>query len=76
MEAFRDGLEDCYLTDLGYNGPTHTCSYQRLAPHNVRCRLDRFCGTQEWCNLAPSAWVQHLPHPGSDHTSILLHLRG
>lgn len=38
--------------------------------------LDRFYGNRDWYGLVPSAWVQHLPHPGSDHAPILLHLRG
>lgn len=76
IDAFRNGLTDCDLTDLGYAGPIFTWSNQRTDVELVRCRLDRFCGDSSWCALAPQAHVQHLSHPGSDHVPVFLNLRG
>lgn len=76
MNAFRDALLDCDLNDLGFSGPVLTWSNNRNDPHTVRCRLDRFCGSSEWMEFAPSSVVEHLNFPGSDYMPLLLWLRG
>lgn len=75
MEAFRDGLFDCDLTDLGFTGERFTWSNQRLEPSTIKCRLDRFCGDSIWREFAPHAQIQHLTFSGSDHLKIILRLR-
>lgn len=76
MEAFRDGLSDCGLSDLGFSGQRFTWSNNRVEPNTVRCRLDRFCCTGPWREYAPSAQVEHLGLPGSDHVPVLLRIKG
>lgn len=76
MDAFREGLIDCDLTDLGFEGRPYTWSNNRVDPHTVRCRLDRCCGNSGWKDYAPLATVEHLNFPGSDHVPILLRVRG
>jgi endonuclease/exonuclease/phosphatase family metal-dependent hydrolase len=41
MEAFRDVLFDCNLTDLGFTGVPYTYDNRRHGRANVRVRLDR-----------------------------------
>lgn len=75
MDAFRDGLADCYLEDLGFLGEPFTWSNQRAEPHTVRCRLNSFCVNSTWRVLVPSASVHHLTCPGSDHVPLLIKFR-
>lgn len=76
MEAFRDGLVDCDLMDLGFSGTPFTWSNQRTEPHTIRCRLDRFCGNRDWRGFAHAASVQHMSFPGSDHLPVLIRIIG
>lgn len=76
MEGFCNGLENCGLVDLCFSGSPYTWSNQMANPDTVRCRLDRLCGNNSWCNFAPLARLQHLTFPGSDHVPILLNLSG
>lgn len=76
MDAFQGGLLDCDLEDLGFVGRAFTWSNNRVDPFTVRCRLDRCRGNREWKEYAPSATVEHLNFPGSDHILILLRVRG
>lgn len=67
-------LLDCALSDIGYEGRKYTWSNSRKAPFIVKCRLDRVCSTSTWVSQFPSAFVEHLMYPGSDHVPVLLHL--
>ncbi|KAL7132329.1 hypothetical protein ABFS83_12G066400 [Erythranthe nasuta] len=72
IEAFRETLDFCNLTDCGHMGSPFTWSNNRQAPHTIRSKLDRVCATSEWLELFPNARVTHLEYPGSDHIPILL----
>lgn len=76
MDAFHEGLTDCDLTDLGFQGVPFTWSNQRIEPRTIRCRLDIFCGNSAWRMLAPQSHVQHLTFPGSDHIPLMVRIRG
>jgi hypothetical protein len=41
MDAFREVLYDCNLTDLGFSGVPYTYDNKRIGRANVRVRLDR-----------------------------------
>ncbi|KAL9151827.1 hypothetical protein ABFS82_11G077500 [Erythranthe guttata] len=71
IEAFRDALEFCELTDIGFEGFPYTWSNNREAPDTVRSRIDRVCANNAWLHLFPQSRVQHLELPGSDHVPIL-----
>lgn len=75
MDAFRDGLSNCELHDLGFTGAPFTWSNQWVDPHTVWCRLDRFCGSGSWQASAPHSHVQHLIFSRSDHSPLILRLR-
>ncbi|XP_012851712.1 PREDICTED: uncharacterized protein LOC105971405 [Erythranthe guttata] len=75
IRAFRNTLEDCSLSDLGFEGSPFTWSNNRHAPDTVRCRLDRCCANNGWISLFPRASVYHLNYSGSDHLPIKAILR-
>lgn len=72
MGLFRETLDKCELTDLGYTGNPFTWSNSRIGSANVLERLDHAVATQDWKILFPSSEVRHLPMFRSDHTPIFL----
>jgi exonuclease III len=74
MEAFRDALYDCNLTDLGFSGVPYTYDNKRAGRANVKVRLDRAVGCPAWRDLFADTRVQHLTSPVSDHCPVLVKL--
>jgi endonuclease/exonuclease/phosphatase family metal-dependent hydrolase len=74
MGAFRQALDDCGLTDLGYRGPKFTwCNFQ-TEENFIKERLDRGVANLAWRNLFPEAEIQVEVTTWSDHTCLLLSL--
>jgi hypothetical protein len=67
MQAFRDAIADCNLTDLGYVGDEFT--WHRGA---IRERLDRALSNDSWNIKFPNAVLENLPYCKSDHRPLLL----
>ncbi|KAA3474991.1 reverse transcriptase [Gossypium australe] len=65
MEAFRNALEDCRLSDVGGN----------LPETNIPERVDRGVANENWRSMFPEATIQHLPHSISDHCPLLISTR-
>ncbi|GMI97314.1 hypothetical protein HRI_003400700 [Hibiscus trionum] len=76
MAMFRDTLEDCHLSDLGFRGTWYTWERGRLASTNVRERLDRVVANPSWWQMFPGYLVSHLQHSISDHCPLLLDTAG
>ncbi|KAA3460833.1 reverse transcriptase [Gossypium australe] len=76
MEEFKQVLDDCQLTDLGYSGKWFTWERGNLPETNIQERLDRGVGNEEWRSLFPDFIIQHLPHSFSDHCLILINTEG
>jgi hypothetical protein len=74
MEAFREVLYDCDLTDLGFSGIPYTYDNKRQGRANVRVRLDRAVACPAWRDLFADSEVQHLVSPVSDHCPILVQI--
>ncbi|GMJ10267.1 hypothetical protein HRI_004695900 [Hibiscus trionum] len=72
MMGFRDMLEGCNLSDLGFNGVWYTWERGRLPETNVRERLDRAVANPSWWDMHQDYSVSHLPHSMSDHCPILI----
>jgi hypothetical protein len=51
MEAFREVLSDCNLTDLGFAGVPYTYDNKRQGRANVRVRLDRAVACPSWRDM-------------------------
>jgi hypothetical protein len=75
MEAFRDVLADCNLTDLGFAGIPYTYDNRRQGRANVKVRLDRGVACPDWRDAFADSSIQHLASPASDHCPILLNIR-
>jgi hypothetical protein len=74
MDAFREVLFDCNLTDLGFSGVPYTYDNKRSGRPNVRVRLDRAVACPAWRDRFSDSQVQHLTSPVSDHCPILLQI--
>jgi hypothetical protein len=51
MKGFREAIESCRLSDLGYLGSMYTWSNGRADGSFTRERLDRAMANPEWCGL-------------------------
>jgi len=74
MQAFRDALSDCNLSDLGFRGLPWMYDNKQEGERNVRVRLDRAVASTVWSDLFSSAQVQHLVSSRSDHCPLLKNL--
>ncbi|XP_017636142.1 uncharacterized protein LOC108478216 [Gossypium arboreum] len=72
MEAFREVLEECHLTDVGYTGVWFTWERGNMAETNIRERLDRDVANEKWIKLFPRGNVHHLTSSLSDHCPLLI----
>jgi endonuclease/exonuclease/phosphatase family metal-dependent hydrolase len=72
MEAFREILSDCNLSDLGFTGIPYTYDNKRAGNKNVRVRLDRAVACPAWRDRYAENVVKHLVSPVSDHSPILV----
>ncbi|GMI64317.1 hypothetical protein HRI_000101000 [Hibiscus trionum] len=72
MAAFRDVLDDCELSDLGFSDPWYTWERGRLPENNVRERLDSSAANPSWWSLFPGHSVSHQTHTISDHCPLLI----
>lgn len=59
MDAFRDTLDICGLSDLGYTGINWTFEKKVAGGTYTRVRLDRCVATPEWLLAFPNAAVEH-----------------
>lgn len=69
MAKFRDCLDACSLSDLGFKGPPFTWECR-----GVKERIDWALGNAWWISSFPEATVLHLPKLKSDHKPILIQL--
>ena len=69
---FRDALEACGLTDLGFSGHPFTYDNRRSGRANVQVRLDRAVASNDWRDMFMQASVAHLVSSASDHSPLLL----
>jgi exonuclease III len=72
MTAFRDCLDHCELTDLGYKGYDFTWNNKREGSDNVQCRLDRGTATASFLDMYPLTQVEHVITEESDHLALII----
>ncbi|KAL9660115.1 hypothetical protein QQ045_024926 [Rhodiola kirilowii] len=76
MNNFRNILEECGLSDLGYRGFLFTFSNCREGANEVRARLERAVADNRWRSLFPRALVSHYHLLASDHQLLMLDTEG
>jgi endonuclease/exonuclease/phosphatase family metal-dependent hydrolase len=72
MVDFREILSHCDLHDLGFSRFPWTYDNKQRGESNVQVRLDHVVASPDWKQIFPSAHVQHLVSPRSDHCPILI----
>lgn len=75
MEIFREALNDCDLTDLGFVGLPCIYDNARRGADNVKVRLDRAVADTEWRDMFGEARLYHLVSSRSDHCLLFLEVR-
>ena len=73
MDRFREALDDCALTDLGFVGDPFTWPNQsHTSDAYIRERLDRAVVDAAWCSRFPDFRVINGKPRHSDHRPIIL----
>jgi len=67
MEAFREALEDCQLSDLGFIGSKFTWYNNREDEYFTKAWLDRVVTNPDWCEKFGETYVFVLAARSSDH---------
>jgi hypothetical protein len=75
MIEFRDTLEDCDLPDLGFSGQPFTWDNRQDGRANVKARLDRACGTEEFCQLFQVLRVRHINMVQTYHCMLAIEMK-
>ena len=72
MKDFREALDACCLTDLGYRGMKFTWCKKLTGGITVWEHLDKAVANPEWFSLFPRSSVTHLDAIFSDHKPLLI----
>lgn len=75
MRAFREVMDDCSLTDLGWSGVEYTWDNRQSGRANVKARLDRAFGNLSFINLFEHIKVRHIVATESDHSFVFVDVR-
>ncbi|KAL9672994.1 hypothetical protein QQ045_029247 [Rhodiola kirilowii] len=76
MSNFREVLEDCGLSDLGFKGYPFTFTNGRVGEDEYRARLDREVIDLDWRRSFPKAGVTQFHLHASDHQLLMLDMEG
>ncbi|KAL9678244.1 hypothetical protein QQ045_016086 [Rhodiola kirilowii] len=72
MKKFRDVMQDCNLSDIGFKGAQFAFSNKRKGIWQTRARLDRAIANDEWRQRFPKAEVWHGVSGCSDHAPLII----
>ena len=72
IDAFREALEFCHLTDLVFIGYPYTWNNRRPRAANTRESLDRAVANEAWKSKFPETTVMHIISHASDHLLLIL----
>jgi hypothetical protein len=67
MVEFRERLDDCGLSDLGYSGPWFTWSNKQDGDRHIKVRLDRAVANNAFLELFEGCAVENIITTTSDH---------
>ena len=72
MDGFRNVVDFCGFSDLGYCGIDFTWSNMQEDEYRIQLRLDRALATPKWIEKFEGMRVYHLVDSTSDHCALLL----
>ena len=75
MQLFRDVVDECAFTDLGFVGFPFTW-HKHFADFTIWERLDKAMATNEWFSMFPKTKVQHLDTTTSNHKPLWINPEG
>ncbi|KAM0829701.1 hypothetical protein ACQ4PT_066715 [Festuca glaucescens] len=75
IRLFKECLEDCSLSDLGFSGPMFTWTNKQEADCNVRVRLDRVVANGEFMHLYDDFYVENVITTTSDHYALFIDMK-
>jgi len=75
MEGFREAVDYCGFSDLGFRGLPYTWDNRREGSRNIKVRLDRGLADAAWLDLFGGSLVTHVQTAESDHCAILVQFR-
>lgn len=74
IDCFREALEDCELSDLGFEGDPFTWRNNgHTAASYIRERIDRAIANEEWTAHFPQYQVINGEPRHSDHRPVIVH---
>lgn len=76
MDSFRDALDTCGLTDIGFSGRNWTFEKKVAGGTYTRVHLDRCVANVAWCMAFPNSILEHKEVASSDHVPIFLDMGG
>ncbi|KAM0821227.1 hypothetical protein ACQ4PT_009451 [Festuca glaucescens] len=71
-ELFRNCMEECGLSDMGFSGPKFTWCNRQDAQSNVRVRLDRAMCNSLFTTRFANCFVENVITTSSDHYAVAL----
>ncbi|XP_071680193.1 uncharacterized protein [Lolium perenne] len=74
MALFRECLDDCGLTDLGFIGPKFTWNNRQSEDDHVKVRLDRAVANAGFMEIYDDCVVENIVTTTSDHLAISITL--
>jgi hypothetical protein len=74
MDGFRDVVDSCGFTDLGFIGLPYTWDNRQQGTQNIKVRLDRGFANGGLLDLFQNIKVLHVQTTESDHCCLLIEL--
>jgi hypothetical protein len=72
MRLFKECLDDCGLSNLGYSGPKFTWTNKQEMDSNIRVRLDRVVANGAFTQLFDDCCVENVITTMSDHYALAI----
>ena len=72
MEGFRNVVDLCHFSDLGYSGLPFTWDNRQGGSSNVKVRLDQALGDEEFLKAFDATSVRHVQTTELDHCALLI----
>ena len=72
MEGFRDAVNYCRFSDLGYTGLPCTWDNRQDGNRNIKVRLDRGLGDDRFMEMFDNSSVTHVQTTKPDHCALMI----